>query len=181
MQIHIPSMSFSEAATLIVALGGLVLGLRSEWRAYRNDRVRLRVVPKIAYPVGPHPDYEPRLAFEIINEGSFPVTIDDLGFYVRGSGNRFAISDPIREPAVAWPCRLEPHSSQTFHALLTPTTRAQLALWRCAYVSTASGHTTKGNSNALKALAKSGSVPPFPRNLSKSGLPGFILVSDFHE
>lgn len=173
------SLSLTEATTLIIAVAGLALGLRGEWRAHRHDQVRIRIRPKVAYPIGPHESYEPRWAFELINEGTFPVTIDEIGFLKIGTRSRFAINDPLRNHDVSWPARLEPHASVTVYALIEGRTINSLDTIRCAYAETATGRVIRGTSAALKEISTRGEIPALRRTLSRKGTAGFICVSDY--
>ena len=171
------SVSTFELVTLAIALAGLLLGVRSAWRDYRRDKIRLRVVPKIAYPVGPVEDRRPRLAFDIINDSVFPITVDEVGFLYRGTNVRGAMTVPIMRPGESWPHRLDPYASVTVYstpAYLLDTAKRPV---RCAYVSTANGREFRGHSEILKHLVRTGTVPPFPRGLSEAGLPGFVTVT----
>jgi len=97
-----------QLGTFGIAVAGLLLSIRGAWRDYRRDKTRIRVVPKIAYPLGPIADARPRLAFEIVNASLFPITVDEVGFLFRGTKTRGAIPVPITASGVAWPNRLEP-------------------------------------------------------------------------
>lgn len=58
-------MSTLAAITLGIALLGAVLGILNTWRSFDRDRVKLRVVPKIAMPIGKVQDRRPRLCIEV--------------------------------------------------------------------------------------------------------------------
>lgn len=168
-----------EMTTLAIAVGGLVLGLRSEWRASRRDTVKLRIIPKFAFPVGPMPDPNPCLAFEIVNNGFLPVTVSEVGFYFRGSQQRAAITSPIVVGGERWPIRLEPHSSITVYSASSELANASLRRARCAYVMTASDLVFRGSSPALKHFTRHGTIPEMQRRFSKTGLPGYVTIEDF--
>lgn len=171
------AVSRFEWMTLGIAVAGLLLSLRNAWRDYRRDKIRMRVVPKVAYPVGPITDQRPRLAFEIINDSVFPITVDEVGFLYRGTKVRGAMTVPIMRNSEPWPHRLDPFSSITVYstpAYLVDTAKRPV---RCAYVSTANGMEFRGQSEILKELVRTGKVPAFPRGLSDAGPPGFVTVT----
>jgi hypothetical protein len=168
-----------EIATLIIAAAALLLGIRSELRAHRHDRLVLRVIPKIGYPVGPMPSSEPRIAIEVVNESKFPVTIDEVGFELHGTVSRFAITLPILGDGKPWPRRLEPFDAVITYALVDERFSSVLGRLKRAYASTSTGHTRYGTSPALKKAKKLGTIPPFPRNRPTSGQPGYVNISDF--
>src|SRR5258705_206905 len=68
-----PFMSTTrEDVTFGLALLGSVLGLINIWRQFDRDRVKLRVTPKVAYPIN-MPDERPRLCIDVINLSTVPV------------------------------------------------------------------------------------------------------------
>jgi len=101
--------------TLGIAVAGLLLGIRSAWRDHKRDKVQLRVIPKVAFPVGPMADPRPRLAFEIINDGFLPARVSEVGLLYHGTRQRGALLVPILAGGDSWPLRLEPHSSVTVY------------------------------------------------------------------
>lgn len=174
-------LSTSEIVTLVIAVAGLILGIRSEWRAHRHDRVSLRIVPKISLPVGPVPDPRPRLVFEIINDGFLPATVSEVGLLYHGTTERGVITVPIMMGGEKWPLRLEPHSSVTVYTDPAELENPELRRLDCAYVATASDIVFRGSSRALKHVAAHGEVPAPRRTLSRSGMPGFITLADFDD
>lgn len=173
-------MDIKEAITLGIALAGLLLGIRSEWRAHRRDKPRLRVIPKVAFPVGPVSDMRPRLAFEIINDGFLPVTVSEVGLHYRGTRERGALT-PLLLGDKTWPHRLDAHSAIVAYsepdALLDPSIRTI----KRAYVATATDEVFYGHSRALKHIAKTGEIPAPRRRLARDGFAAFIAISDFDD
>ena len=167
-------------ATLGLAAIGAILGIRSEIRALRGETVRFRVTPKVAYPVGSLPT-DPRIAIEVINEGKFPITIDEVGFEVHGTRNRFAVTLPIIGDGKPWPRRLEPHDAVITYLLADDRFTAVVRRIKRAYASTSTGVTRFGHSPAMRKVVATGSIPPFPRTRSTSGQPGYVNVSDIDE
>lgn len=175
------TVTWLDLATLTIAVVGLVLGVRSAVREHVRDRVRLVVTPKVAYPVGAQDDPRPRFAFEVVNRSAFPVTVDEVGFLLRGTKHRAGIAMPNIEDGGAWPRRLEPYDGVTVYSTPGDLATIGLARIRCAYASTVSGERFTGNSPALKRLVREGSVPPPPRVMSRSGLRGAYVISDFDD
>ena len=171
-------MSPLEIATLTIAAAGLLLGLRSEWRAWRQDTIRGRVVPKISYPVGPVLEADTKLAIEVVNHSAFPVTIDEVGFRVRGDKNRYAVTVPIIVDGRPWPRRLEPRDSVFAHIKVDTHLAGLLLRIRDAYASAATGESFFGTSQALQMITRHGQIPAFDRSRSSGGLPGFVNVSE---
>ncbi|MGE3651567.1 MAG: hypothetical protein AB7G10_24770 [Reyranellaceae bacterium] len=127
------------------------------------------------------PDSAPRLALEIVNDSSFPITVDEIGLRVRGTVNRFAVTVPEVVDGQPWPRRLEPRASVTAYARIDEEVLSLLPNVRDAYASTAAGETFYGHSPALRVLARTGAIPPLKRGLSRDGLPAYITVLDFDE
>jgi hypothetical protein len=146
-------MTMVQGITLAIASVGAVLGVINTWSALDKSRVKLRVLPKHAIPVG---SADPRLTFciEVTNLSDFAVTVEDVGVFYRGTNRRGSIILPMFFDAGGWPRRLEPRSSVTLYSE-TPTASAGHPI-KCAYATTQCGHTKTGTSPALKELAKAG-------------------------
>ena len=174
-------MTTLELVTLAIAVGGLLLGVRAAWRDYRRDKLLVRIVPKVAYPVGPMPDVRPRFAFEIINDSVFPITVDSVGFLLKGTKMRAALTPPLVIDGGAWPRRLESLSSVTVYSAPPEELDVDLSKIRCAYVATPNGQVFRGNSSALKRVIGRGSIPPYSRKLARGGMPGMITDAELDE
>jgi hypothetical protein len=171
-----------EWVTLSVALAGLALGILNAVRDYMRHNVRLRVIPKIQYPVGPVDlDRRPRIGFDIINDSNFPVTVHEVGFLNRGTKVRSAMHKPVTPHGEPWPSRLEGLSSITVNSTAEYLEHPSFRQARCAYVTTTTGKTFTGMSESVQQVIETGVVPPYPRRLSHEGLPGFIGVTSFDE
>ena len=87
-------MDTKDAITLILATIGTVLGIINYWRSIRDEKVRLRVVPVLAWnfgevimiirssmKIGELIDRYgiPRMGVEVINLSKFPITLDEVG------------------------------------------------------------------------------------------------------
>ena len=108
-------MSIVEGITLAIAVLGAVLGLINTWDALDKSRVKLRVRPMQAIPVGAT---DPRLTFciEVTNLSAFAVTVHDVGVFYKGTENRGACVQPVLLDGKGWPRRLEPRSSVTVYS-----------------------------------------------------------------
>jgi len=148
----IEHMSIIEAITLAIAVLGAVLGLVNTWHAIEKTRVKIRVRPKHAIPVGAA---DPRITFciEITNLSDFAITIDEAGVFYRGTDARGAYTQPILMDGKSWPRRLEPRSSVTVYGQ-SPQPKPGHSL-KCAYARTECGVTRIGTSPAFKQLAAS--------------------------
>jgi hypothetical protein len=144
-------VSLIEGITLAIALLGAVLGVINTWQTLDKDRVKLRVVPKHAVPVGAA---DPSLTFciEITNLSSFAVTVDETGVFYTGTEQRSAYVRPILFDGQGWPRRLEPRTSVTVYG--QPPTSLRGNPVKCAYARTACGVTQIGNSTALMQLSR---------------------------
>jgi hypothetical protein len=139
-----------QAVTLSVAVLGAVLGIINTWQGLDKNRVKLKVIPKGAIPVG---GADPRLTFciEVTNLSTFPVTVSDVGVFYHGTDKRGSIVTPFLADGGSWPRRLEPRSSITVYSQ-RPTSTAEHKI-RCAYARTDCGTTKTGTSPALKQIA----------------------------
>jgi hypothetical protein len=147
-----------EAVTLTIAVAGAVLGLvgtvlsiLNTWRAFDRDKVKLRVIPKHAFPIGGI-DSRPRVSIDVTNLSTFPVTVSQIGFLFHDTTNRGMLLQPFMPDGGAFPRRLEPRTS--FSVLCEPTEhlKPEFASVRCVFAQTDCGVTIKGNSPALEQL-----------------------------
>lgn len=125
-------MSALQTVTLITAiigavcgLAGTILGILNTWNAINQNRVRLKVIPKLVYWVSrtrvirvlEHSDedtvnldaYPRQWCVEVVNLSSFAITISLVGF-----GRNTQIPGPRTIPEKEWPTRLEPRESVAF-------------------------------------------------------------------
>jgi len=144
------SIALIDAVTLAIAILGAVLGVINTWHALDRSRVKLKVLPAHAIPVG---GADPRLKFciGVTNLSAFPVTIKEVGVLYKGTDRRGVFIDPFLMDGGSWPRRLEPRSSVTVYGQ-KPDSTPGLRI-RCAYATTDCGHTKKGNSPALRQIA----------------------------
>jgi hypothetical protein len=144
------TFTFAQALTLSIAVIGAVLGIINTWQNLDKSRLKLKVTPAHAIPIG---DVDPRLTFciEVANLSTFPVSICDVGVFYRGTKWRGSIIQPVFSDGGIWPKRLEPRSSITVYSQTPEPFQGHKV--RCAYASTQCGYTKTGNSPALKQIA----------------------------
>ncbi len=148
-----------DKAMILGAIGaffgaiGTILGIINTWNSLSKNRVRLKVTPKFAYPVGPGFNNKIRLvSIEVVNSSSFAVTISEIGFLLRDKKTRLAFVRPIIIDGGNFPRRLEPRSSFTVYADPNSVAIEGLAQVECAYASTDCEKTQRGTSEALSIL-----------------------------
>lgn len=139
-----------QATTLAIAAVGAILGIINTWRALDQNRVKLKVLPAHAIPVGAAPR-NIRFSVEVTNLSQFAVTIEDAGVLFHGTTDRGSIIDPLLPDHGPWPRRLEPHSSVTVYSEL-PQSNADHKI-KCAFARTQCGYTKTGTSPALRQIA----------------------------
>ncbi len=142
-----------QAVTLAIAVLGAVLGVINTWHAIDKKRVKVRVRPKHAIPIGAA---DPRLTFciEITNLSEFAITVDEAGVFYTGTDKRGAYTPPVIIDGKPWPRRLEPRSSLTVYG--QPPTPPPGHSLKCAYARTECGVTRTGTSPAFKQLIAAG-------------------------
>ena len=142
------TVSIVDLFTIAIASIGAFLGIMNTWRAMLSDKVKLKVVPKTAIPIGPAaPDVN--FAIEVLNKSSFSVTINEVGFLVKGSKSRAAILNPFIIDGGEFPRRLEPRSSFSVHCKLKEPVDGLGSKIKCAYAQTDCGEIKRGKSKAL--------------------------------
>jgi hypothetical protein len=162
-------MTTVDLLIFTIALLGVVLGLVNLWYSREARRVRLRVIPKLAYDVegGRYTTSEwnkyaqrlqddsaaKRWTIEVINLSSFGLTIDEVGFSDQTVDGTFAMMNPEISRKRTWPVRLRPHEKAIFYStdgvLLPPPVWAN----PYAYVKTDCGQCVYGKSPVLEHVA----------------------------
>lgn len=144
-------MTTIQGITLSIAVLGSVLGIINTWYALDRSRVKLKVLPAHAIPVG---GVDPRLTFcvEVTNLSAFAVTVYDVGVLYQGTDKRGSLFQPLTIDGGTWPRRLEPRSSVTVYGQRPESSPGQRI--KCAYAKTQCGFTKTGSSPALKQIAE---------------------------
>jgi hypothetical protein len=139
-----------QAVTLAIALVGAILGVINTWFALDRARVKLLVCPKHAFTVG-HGHQNVECCIEVTNLSTFAITVEEAGFFFKGTDRRGAIVTPIFTDGGTWPRRLEPRSSI---AVYSQAPRFPGRKIRCAYARTQCGYTVTGKSPAMYQLGQ---------------------------
>lgn len=163
-----------QLITMTCSIIGAVIGGYTAARTFMNDRVRLKVTPKIAA----FGDHSLKLCVEVINKSTFDVTINALGFVVAGSKVVEAF-DPELLYGQQFPAVLKPRASLTGFGRPGTEQRENLGLYKSVIAYTACGNQVRGTSAALLAFAKHRPSAGFPAQVvdydpQKSG---FIVSS----
>lgn len=143
-----------DGITLSIAVLGAVLGILNTWLSIDRDRVKLKVIPKQAVPVGAMMDQRVRLCIDITNFSTFPLIITEIGVLYRGSNNRGAVLNPIIMDGGSFPRKLEPRTSFTAYMHPEALFHDHGHLVKYAYAKTDCGVLIKGNSPALKQMVR---------------------------
>jgi len=141
-----------DLVTIGLASVGAVLGVLNAWRAFDRDRPKLRVSFSHAIPVG-GADPRIRYSIEVINLSSFALTITEVGVLLKRTKKRGAVVRPVVLDGGEWPRRLEPRSAVS-ELLLSHAFEKETNDIRCVYAMTSCGSVFKGQSQALKQVAK---------------------------
>ncbi len=149
-----------EPVTLGIAILGAVTGITgiglSIWAMYREldrDRVKLKVIPNIAIPVGD--GYFPHtMTIEVTNLSAFPVSIAQVGVLFRDSEEtgfcletRTVDGGPVHR-------RMDPRTSMSVMFPAEFIRDRKFGRVRCALVTTACGERVEGTSGALEQMVR---------------------------
>ena len=148
------SFSFADGLILSIATLGAVLGIINTWKSIDRDRLKLKVVPKHAIPVGDFINKNIRFCIEVINLSTFPVTISEVGVLFHNTDARGAVINPIIIDGGKFPRRLEPRSSFTAYLQSEVFQNKDDFKVKCAYASSDCGEMVTGKSPALKQFSK---------------------------
>jgi len=148
-------MTSTELVTLIIALVGAVLGVINTSYSIFKDKVRIKVIPKVADHY-PNPNNRPPfLCIDVTNLGLLPVTIREVGFKIKDSSKRIMLlQNPMNQQQL--PYRLEPRSSITLYSTDEETYSVAVQNGYNAYAYTDCGRQYYGKSRALKDVIKAG-------------------------
>jgi hypothetical protein len=145
-----------DVITSAFAAVGAVLGVINTWQALDQKRVRLRVVPKLAYPFVGGDFGETMGCIEVVNLSAFPVSINEIGFTLGGDPRktkRLAITSPSTSDRQPFARTLQPRHSVTGYFDLNRI----VPEIRKAYVRTDCDEVAYGVSPALKHMRRIGS------------------------
>jgi len=143
-----------DVITISIAALGAVLGIINTWHALDQRRVRLRVVPKIAFAPGGEFG-ETMGCIEVVNLSSFPVSISEIGFTIDGDPRkhrRLAILEPLTPDRQPIARTLEARHGVTGYFSLN---RMEPSIQK-AYVRTECGEVAYGSSPAMKQIRRGG-------------------------
>ncbi len=146
-------MTVVGGITLGIAILGAALGVINTWRSVDASRVKLKVTPGHAISVGaPAPLLEFYIA--VTNLSTFPVTIEEVGVFYRGTQKRDVFPAQVFNDDGGWPRRLEPRSSVSVYAARPENLPGHRI--KSAYARTSCGVTAVGRSPALRQIAREG-------------------------
>lgn len=165
-------MTTLETVTLATAIigaacgiCGTVLGVVNTWSQVSRNRVRLRVVPKMAFMVGGRivagtkatnqlrelvsSQTPSRWCIEVVNLSTFAVTISEVGF-AKSNGLRHVLVPAEVSNGRSWPARLEPREAVMLYAQIGETPAPQVMRRPYAYAETDCGVLRFGTSPIFK-------------------------------
>jgi hypothetical protein len=157
----------------ITGILGFGLGLWNAWVTWRENRIRLRVVPVTLLAFPPEGGKVNQVNFvknskgeaidriwgiQVINEGA-PVKIKEVGYLLCGTDYRAVIMHQLPLYQVTLPHQLERHDSvaiyeDAFEEGDLATAFENLAKYKCAYARTTSGKQFTGTNHQLKDLTR---------------------------
>lgn len=154
-------MTHTELITLVTAivgavtgLLGAVLGIMNTWNQLSKNRVRLKIVPSHALPVGPVGVGEWTLSIGVINLSAFAVTIVEVGLKIRSTKQRLVAFPMATAEGKPLPQRLEPRESLTILYRPDNLHDPHFPNVNCAYARCACGTVRYGKSPALSQLVR---------------------------
>jgi len=161
---------FSKYITTVAAFLGMGFGIYNFYIARSNRKVILKIIPSsitekyyinqtekegLVSSTNEFSEVYGEFAIEVINMGSFPVTIKSLGFKTKGSANNLHIVYPIVKDNGSWPRRLKPREGVSLYCSLDFLLKDPGAKKiKNAFARTTCGMTYTGTNNALKGLVR---------------------------
>jgi hypothetical protein len=138
--------------SLGVAVCGLTLGIINFLKSWDKDRIKIKVTPQHAIPVG---SADPSIvcSIEILNLSSFPITISQVGFLYFGTKDKGMITNIVTFDQGKFPRRLESRESFSVYVDAEPFFGSGKKV-KSVYAATSCGIVQKGNSKALKQLSE---------------------------
>jgi len=136
----------------VCGVSGAILGVINTWNQLTKNKVRLKVTPVHAIPVGTLANSGVNFGIEVINLSDFPVTISDVGFLLKNKKRAtLCMVISIDQPAKL-PIRLEPRTAYKKYFNIDEAKLPKLTKY--AYVDTQCGELITGTSGALKQKIK---------------------------
>ena len=158
-----------KVVALILGTIGTLLGVINFFRSVWDERVRLRIVPSLAYPQGEgmlHDTKAPRIealtaqlgmptiAIEVTNFSKFPVTVAEVGLCdgdIEAARSPFQIPRFLRGAADdTWPRRVEARDTLSVYSTQNHGGEYEFTDRTRAYAKTSCGHVAFGCSDALR-------------------------------
>ena len=168
---------------LILGVIGTLLGVINFFRSIFDERVRLRVVPSLAYPQdgGMLVDTKahriealtaqlgmPTISIEVTNFSKFPVTVTEVGLCEEDIE---AERSPFQRPRfldaaadAAWPRRVEARDALSVYSTQNHGSNYNFTARTRAYAKTSCGHVEFGRSEALRGWARVQRLSTLPDN-----------------
>lgn len=151
-----------ETYTFVIALAGAisgvigtVMGITNFMRALIKDRVKIKVYPQVnVFLENKDEKVEPvaRVCIEVVNLSDFPVTINDVGFFLNKyfKNGKVSFLDKQLMHGGKLPKRMEPRSAITVYHPNPGMFMDDVEKICGAYATTQCGREFKGNSKAFK-------------------------------
>jgi hypothetical protein len=161
-------VEWKDYITLLVAVVGATLGVVNFALRLRDDRVRLKVIPTLAFMHGTtilssstrgnlmkyaERYGPPSIGIEVVNLSKFPVVISEVGLLESGfltPDVRAVLVTPLLPHGDKWPKRLEPRESVSTYFEVDVSRDYKFTSTTRAYATTACNVTKVGTSSALK-------------------------------
>lgn len=138
-----------ETITFVLGCIGTLLGVMNTWRALSKDKVKLKVIPKSVISMGGHFDRNVNISVDVVNLSSFPLTITEIGFSIKGRKTRGVLIRPMTSDGRSLPIRLDSRESLTAFGVLEGRVN-----YKNSFALTACGYKEYGTSPAFKDLVK---------------------------
>jgi hypothetical protein len=106
-------VNLKDIVTVSLALLGAVLGIINTVHSLNQNRLKLVVRAKSAYPVFGGTFGQKMGCIEVTNLSAFPVYVSEIGFEIPHATNRLALLQPITTDGLSFARRLESRQSVT--------------------------------------------------------------------
>jgi hypothetical protein len=136
----------------VCGVSGAILGVINTWNQLTKNKVRLKVTPFHAIPVGNLANSDVNFGIEVINLSDFPVTITDVGFLLKNKKRATLFRVISIDQPSKLPIRLEPRTSYKKYFNIDKAGFPKLTKY--AYVDTQCGELITGTSGALNQKIK---------------------------